>query len=68
MSLRPAPRDGSAAVDRSSHAADSRGVTVENAATQDDAASADLPAIIGIVLGALWVLTAGLALIRRQST
>jgi hypothetical protein len=47
-------------------AADS-GVTVENAATQDDVDSANLLGIIGIVVGALGLLAGGLALFRRRS-
>lgn len=47
--------------------ADSGGVTVENAATQDDVDSANLLGIIGIVVGALGLLAGGLALFRRRS-
>jgi uncharacterized protein len=49
-------------------AAESGGVTVENAATQDDVDSANTLAIIGIVVGALGLLVGGVALIRRRST
>jgi periplasmic copper chaperone A len=48
-------------------AADSAGVTVENAATQDDVDSANLLGIIGIVVGALGLLVGGVALFRRRS-
>jgi periplasmic copper chaperone A len=48
-------------------AADSAGVTVENAATQDDVESANLLGIIGIVVGALGLLVGGVALFRRRS-
>jgi hypothetical protein len=48
-------------------AADSGGVTVENAATQDDVDSANLLGIIGIVVGALGLLVGGIALFRRRS-
>jgi uncharacterized protein YcnI len=48
-------------------AADSAGVTVENAATQDDVDSANLLGIIGIVVGTLGLLVGGIALFRRRS-
>jgi uncharacterized protein YcnI len=48
-------------------AADSGGVTVENAATQDDVDSANLLGIIGIVVGAVGLLVGGFALFRRRS-
>ncbi len=48
-------------------AADSGGVSVENAATQDDVDSANLLGIIGIVVGALGLLVGGVALFRRRS-
>lgn len=57
---------GSASED-GEQAADS-GVTVENAATQDDVDSANLLGIIGIVLGALGLLVGGFALFPRRST
>jgi hypothetical protein len=47
--------------------ADSGGVTVENAATQDDVDSANLLGVIGIVVGALGLLAGGFALFRRRS-
>jgi uncharacterized protein YcnI len=47
-------------------AADS-GVTVENAATEDDVDSANTLGIIGIAVGALGLLTGGFALFRRRS-
>jgi uncharacterized protein YcnI len=47
-------------------AADPGGVTVENAATQDDVDSANTLGIIGIVVGALGLLTGGYALLRRR--
>jgi periplasmic copper chaperone A len=59
--------DGSASED-GEQAADSGGVTVENAATQDDVDSANLLGIIGIVVGALGLLAAGFALFRNRST
>lgn len=43
------------------------GVSVENAATQDDVDSANTLGIIGIVVGALGLLTAGFSLLRRRS-
>jgi uncharacterized protein len=60
--------DGAEAASDSEQAADSGGVTVENAATQDDVDSASLLAIIGIVVGALGLAAAGFALLRRRST
>ena len=57
---------GSASAD--GEQADSGGVSVENAATQDDVDSANLLGIIGIVVGALGLLVAGFALFRRRST
>jgi uncharacterized protein YcnI len=48
-------------------AADSGGVTVENAATQDDVDSANILGIVGIVVGALGLLVGGIALFRRRS-
>jgi periplasmic copper chaperone A len=47
-------------------AAEGGGVTVENAATQDDVDSANLLGIIGIVVGALGLLVGGVALFRRR--
>ena len=43
------------------------GVSVENAATQDDVDSANTLGIVGIVVGALGLLTGGFALLRRRS-
>jgi periplasmic copper chaperone A len=48
-------------------APDDGGVTVENAATQDDVDSANLLGMIGIAVGALGLLAAGFALFRRRS-
>ena len=48
-------------------AADSGGVTVENAASQDDVDSANVLGIIGIVVGTLGLLVGGIALFRRRS-
>jgi hypothetical protein len=49
-------------------AADSGGVSVDNAATQDDVDSANLLGIIGIVVGTVSLLVGGFALFRRRST
>jgi uncharacterized protein YcnI len=57
--------DGEPAAD--GEAPDDGGVTVENAATQDDVDSANLLGIIGIAVGALGLLAAGFALFRRRS-
>jgi uncharacterized protein YcnI len=45
---------------------ESGGVTVENAATQDDVDSANTLGMIGIVVGALGLLAGGFALFRRR--
>ena len=58
---------GSASKD-GEQATDSGGVTVENAATQDDVDSANLLGAIGIVVGALGLLAAGFALFWRRGT
>jgi periplasmic copper chaperone A len=60
--------DAGSASEDGEQAADSGGVTVENAATQDDVDSANLLGIIGIVVGALGLLAAGFALFWRRST
>ncbi len=49
-------------------AADEGGVTVENAATQDDVDSANTLGIAGIAVGALGLLAGGFALFRRRRT
>jgi hypothetical protein len=60
--------EAGSASDDGEQVADSGGVTVENAATQDDVDSANLLGIIGIVVGALGLIVGGFALVRRRST
>jgi uncharacterized protein YcnI len=49
------------------HAAASGGVTVENAATQDDVHSANALGTIGIIVGTLGLLAGGFAVFRRRT-
>ena len=59
--------DGGETTANGEPAADSGGVTVENAASQDDVDSANVLGIIGIVVGTLGLLVGGIALFRRRS-